>query len=77
MVNLTSPLFEKVTIKLDNACYLGKTFVVEAKNNSERIYIFKVKLNGKVKSLIPFKEILTVANLNLIWDPNQQNGENS
>ena len=48
MVNLTSPLFDKVTIKLDNAYYLGKTFVVEAKNNSEEnIYIQGVKLNGK------------------------------
>lgn len=72
MVNLTSPLFDKVTIKLDNAYYLGKTFVVEAKNNSEEnIYIQGVKLNGKKvkKPLIPFKEIVNGGKLEFDMGP--------
>ncbi|KAA6302298.1 MAG: hypothetical protein EZS26_001411 [Candidatus Ordinivivax streblomastigis] len=41
---ITSPVFDTVTFNLDN----GKTFTVEAKNNSaENIYIHDMKLNGK------------------------------
>jgi predicted alpha-1,2-mannosidase len=72
MVNLTSPLFNKVTIKLDNAYYLGKTFIVEAKNNSEEnIYIQGVKLNGKKvkKPFIPFKEIVNGGKLEFDMGP--------
>ncbi len=60
MVDLTSPLFNKITIQLDNDYYTGKTFVIEAKNNSrENIYIQSIKLNGKEvkKPIIPFEEI--------------------
>ena len=43
-----SPIFEKVTIHLDNRFYAGKTFVLEAKNASkENIYIQSVTINGK------------------------------
>ena len=40
---LTTPLFEKATMKLAN----GKTLVVVANNPEKNIYIDKVKLNGK------------------------------
>ncbi len=41
---LGSPLFEKVTLTLED----GKKFVIEAKNNSkENVYIQSAKLNGK------------------------------
>lgn len=45
---ITSPLFDKVTIKLDNNYYSGKEFIIETKNNSpENVYIQKAFLNGK------------------------------
>lgn len=48
MYEITSPIFDKITIKLDNRYYSGKEFVIETKNNSpENIYIQKVTLNGK------------------------------
>jgi predicted alpha-1,2-mannosidase len=41
---LGSPLFNKITLHLEN----GNTFLINAKNNSnENIYINKAKLNGK------------------------------
>jgi predicted alpha-1,2-mannosidase len=48
-VELTSPLFDKITIALDNKYYSGKTFVIEALNNSaESKYIKFARLNGKL-----------------------------
>ncbi|RLD59385.1 MAG: glycoside hydrolase family 92 protein [Bacteroidetes bacterium] len=44
-----SPLFEKITIHLDNNYYSGDKFVIEAKNDSkENKYIQSAKLNGKI-----------------------------
>ncbi|WP_455664738.1 GH92 family glycosyl hydrolase [Phocaeicola sp.] len=46
---LTSPVFNKVTIALDKRYYKGKTFTIIAHNNSpENVYIQSVSLNGKV-----------------------------
>lgn len=46
---LTSPVFNKVTIALDERYYKGKTFTIIAHNNSpENVYIQSVSLNGKV-----------------------------
>jgi predicted alpha-1,2-mannosidase len=43
-----SPLFEKVTLRLDPAYYQGKEFVVKARNNTpENVYIQSATLNGK------------------------------
>lgn len=43
-----SPLFEKITIRLDTAYYPGKEFVIEAKGaSSENRYIQSAKLNGE------------------------------
>lgn len=45
---ITSPVFSKVKINLDNNYYTGKTFEIIAHNNSEEnIYIQSIKLNGK------------------------------
>lgn len=57
---LTSPLFNKITITLDPAYYKGSTFSIEARNNSEKNrYIRKATLNGKeLKSpRIPFSAL--------------------
>jgi predicted alpha-1,2-mannosidase len=43
-----SPLFEKITIHLDENYYSGKKFVIEAKNTSkENRYVQSATLNGK------------------------------
>jgi len=45
---ISSPLFEKTTIHLDNNYYPGKTFTIEAKGVSDKNrYIQSAKLNGK------------------------------
>lgn len=53
---LGSPLFEKITLHLEN----GNTFRIQATNNSpENVYVEKVLLNGKTwdKSYLPFVSI--------------------
>lgn len=48
MIDITSPAFDKVTIKLDPKYHTGKEFVIEALNNSpENVYIQSATLNGK------------------------------
>ena len=45
---LSGPVFEKITIKLDQNYYKGKEFVIEAKNTSSKNrYIQSATLNGK------------------------------
>lgn len=45
---LTSPVFDKITIHLDPAYYPGKTFVIEAENaGTDNWAIQKMELNGK------------------------------
>ena len=44
---ITSPVFSKVSIRLDPTFYSGGTFTVVAKNNSaSNLYIQSAKLNG-------------------------------
>lgn len=46
---LSSPLFNKIVIRLDRQYYAGKTFTIETVNNSpENVYIQSVTLNGKL-----------------------------
>lgn len=71
-----SPVFDLVTIKLDN----GKTFRIEAKNNSKaNIYIQSARLNGKKisKTWIFHKEIMDSGILELVMgpEPNFSRGE--
>ncbi|HBE42711.1 MAG TPA: glycoside hydrolase family 92 protein [Bacteroidales bacterium] len=45
---ITSPVFDKITIHLDNRYYKGKTFVIKTINNSsDNIYIQSARLNNK------------------------------
>ncbi|MFV0591018.1 MAG: GH92 family glycosyl hydrolase [Draconibacterium sp.] len=44
--DITSPIFDKITIELDQRYYPGKSFVIETENNSkENVYIQKAFLN--------------------------------
>ncbi|MGP8199585.1 MAG: GH92 family glycosyl hydrolase [Limisphaerales bacterium] len=46
--DLSSPLFDRVVIHLDNNYYPGKTFAIEARHNSAKnIYIQSAMLNGQ------------------------------
>ena len=57
---LGSPVFDKITIQLNNQYYKGKEFVIEAKNNSkENVYVQQYRLNGEVYPAIriPFETI--------------------
>ena len=45
---VTSPVFDRITIWLDPAYYPGKKFVIDTRNNSaENMYIQSARLNGK------------------------------
>lgn len=45
---LTSPVFSRISIKLDGEYYSGKQFTIHAPNNSpQNIYIQSIQLNGK------------------------------
>jgi predicted alpha-1,2-mannosidase len=56
MVNLTSPLFNKITIKLDTKYYKGNEFIIEARGNSkENVYIQSATLNGKPLNSVKIK----------------------
>lgn len=45
---ITSPVFDEITIKLDPKYYSGKTFKIRTHNNSkENIYIQKSKINDQ------------------------------
>ncbi|WP_109699005.1 GH92 family glycosyl hydrolase [Chitinophaga deserti] len=45
---ISSPLFDKVTIRLNNRYYKGREFIIETKNNSKtNAYVQQLTLNGK------------------------------
>lgn len=57
---LGSPLFDKITIQLNNRYYKGKEFVIQTRNNSpENDYVQKFRLNGEElqDTRIPFSAI--------------------
>ncbi|WP_455584054.1 GH92 family glycosyl hydrolase [Bacteroides sp.] len=59
-MEITSPLFDKITIRLDNRYYQGKEFTIEVRNNSgKNCYIKSAFLNGKKLKVprIPFEAI--------------------
>jgi putative alpha-1,2-mannosidase len=76
---ITSPIFNKVTIHLNEKYYTGKKFVIEATNNSPaNSYIRSAKLNGNVLNK-PFfdHEVLVkggILELEMSAKPNQQWG---
>lgn len=48
-MQLSTPLFEKITIRLNQQYYQGKTFSIVTKNHQpDKIYIKQVKYNGKL-----------------------------
>lgn len=73
LVDIGSPIFDKITIHLDNDYYSGKTFVIETTNNStDNYYIQSARLNGKPlnRCSIKFKDIVDGGNLGLIMGKN-------
>lgn len=79
--DITSPVFDKISFKLDSEYANGKEFKVIAHNNSPKnIYIQSVKLNGKDynKSFIDYKDIAEggTLELNMGEKPNKSFGLN-
>ncbi len=57
---LASPIFDKITLKLNKDYYKGETFTIEVENNSaENMYIQSVTRNGNENNtvFIPFADI--------------------
>ncbi len=53
---ISSPLFDKITIQLDPDYYPGGELVIEAKNNSaENLYVQSANLNGEPLNQVGFK----------------------
>jgi predicted alpha-1,2-mannosidase len=76
---ITSPVFEKVAIKLDSKYAAGKSFTIIAKGNSaENIYIQRATLNGKTynKSFLDHQDLVKGGTLILIMgsSPNKKWG---
>ncbi|MGO1596592.1 MAG: GH92 family glycosyl hydrolase [Sphingobacterium sp.] len=71
-VDITSPLFDTVKIKLDNNYHQGKEFVIKTYNNSHsNVYIQSIKLNGTAvsKNYISFTDISKGGVLELYMGP--------
>lgn len=67
-VGLGSPLFDKITIRLNKNYYPGETFVMDVKNNNkDNIYVKQYQLNGEELHdvHIPFKSIVSGGRLDL------------
>jgi putative alpha-1,2-mannosidase len=63
-----SPLFEKITITLDNKYYTGKEFIIETENNSqENIYLQSLTVNDSslTDTFIPFSTVVKGGKLKL------------
>ncbi|MEI6081543.1 MAG: GH92 family glycosyl hydrolase [Verrucomicrobiota bacterium] len=68
-----TPLFDKVTLRLDPKYSKGGTFTITAKNNSpENVYIQSAMLNGKPlnRCWLDYKEIASGGQLDLVLGPN-------
>jgi predicted alpha-1,2-mannosidase len=77
---LSSPIFEKVTLNLNTIFYPGKQFIIEAKNlSSDNIYIQSATLNGNLyhKSWISHKDIVKGGHLiyQMAAEPNRKWGD--
>jgi len=69
--DITSPVFDKITIQLDPRYYSGKTFTITTHNNSkENMYIQKATLNGQAynKFSFPHREFAKGGTLDLWMD---------
>ncbi len=71
-MEITSPVFSKITMKLDKNYSSGSNFTIIAKDNSaDNIYIQSAKLNGKPysKCYIDYKDIAAGGTLELQMGP--------
>ena len=69
---LGSPLFEKVTVRLDPKYHQGKSFTVIAKGNSAKnVYIQSARLDGKElnRAWLTYREITGGGTLELVMGP--------
>lgn len=60
-IDLTTPLFNKITVSLDTTYYRGKQLIIETRNNAkENVYIQSIHLNGKrlEQPRISFKDLV-------------------
>ena len=72
-----SPLFDRVSVRLNHDYYPGREFVIEARNNSkDNKYIQSVHVNGQNRNsvFLPFSEVVKGGKLVLEMgiDPNKQ-----
>jgi predicted alpha-1,2-mannosidase len=77
--DITSPVFDKVSIALDPKYYAGKRFTIVAENNSAtNVYIQRATLNGVEynKTFIDFADIVKGGELRLVMGdkPNEHFG---
>ena len=78
-IEITSPLFDRIVFHLDKDYFAGKTFTIEAHDNSpENIYIQRAKLNGKPynRCWLDFSDIAAGGHLELFMGstPNEEFG---
>ncbi len=67
-MQIGSPLFDKITIQLNQDYYKGKQFVIETENNSkDNVYVQKVELDGEVQNspFVKFQDIVNGGKLKL------------
>jgi predicted alpha-1,2-mannosidase len=70
---ITSPIFNRIEILLDEKYYRGKKFIISAPANSQTdIYIQSMSLNGKAldRYWISHEEIVEGGTLEMIMEPN-------
>jgi putative alpha-1,2-mannosidase len=75
---ITSPVFDKVTIELDGRYFGGKRFVIETRGNKPgHVYIQSAKLNGKAlegRFWITHKELVAGGRLEIELGPAPNKG---
>ena len=76
-MQLGSPLFDRIEIKLNHKYYNGESFVIETENNSKtNKYIQSISLNGKEQQnvFIPFRDIVNGGKVKLTMgeSPNEE-----
>ena len=79
-IEITSPLFDRIVFRLDKDYYPGKSFIIEAHDNSpQNKYIQRAKLNGKPynRCWLDFADIAAGGRLELFMGstPNEEFGQ--
>jgi len=68
---ISSPLFDKITVSLNEKYYNGKQFVIETENNSsDNMYIKSMSLNNNnlYETYIPFSNVVNGGKLTITMD---------